>query len=249
MGRNIEDIRRLRERLSTGQLPSDQALMERLALKSRIIGILLEDARRSSGHSVADTAAMLGITEDQYRAFETGDDTPTLPQLEVLAYTLKVPIKHFWGGATLAEERQEDEIRERMPEVLELRQLIIGVQLNTLREQAGLTLEQLAEQTGMAVEDLEAVELGEASFPVNELEVVAQALHARLDDLIDSHGPIGTWLQAQEDFETFASLPADLRAFILKPLNRSYLDLAVRLSELETSRLRSIAESILEITL
>jgi hypothetical protein len=39
-----------------------------------------------------------------------------------------------------------------------------------------------------------------------------------------------------------------MRAFILRPINRSYLDLAIRLSEMKVDELRNIAESILEIT-
>jgi hypothetical protein len=69
-----------------------------------------------------------------------------------------------------------------------------------------------------------------------------------LDDLVDSRGPIGNWLQAQQDFEKFAQLPADMREFVLKPINRSYLELAVRLSEMKVEQLRGIAEGILEIT-
>ncbi len=249
MGRDLEDIRRLRERITAGQLSAEDARAERLALKRRIIGLLLEDARRASGCSTADAADVLGISEDTYRAFERGDHCPTLPQLEVLSYYFNVPIGHFWSGNTLSIERREDHIRERIPELVMLRERIIGVQLRSLREQAGVTLEELAGETGLSFEAIESVEAGQASLPVDELEMLAHSVRAGLDDLIDGHGPIGSWLKAQEDFEAFASLPPDLRAFILKPINRSYLELAVRLSELEVNKLRSIAESILEITL
>ena len=43
-------------------------------------------------------------------------------------------------------------------------------------------------------------------------------------------------------------LPEDVREFILRPINRSYLDLAIRLSGLSVERLRGIAEGILDIT-
>ncbi len=249
MGRKLEDIRRLRERIASRGISEEETLAERLALKNRIIGVLMQDARTAAGRSVPDSAATLGVSEDEYVAFERGETSPTLPQLEVLAYFFNVPIQHFWSGDTLAVKRKEDVIRERVPELIMLRQRIIGIRLRQLREQAGLTLEQVAAETGFSVEHIEAIEFGQETLPVNELEVLAYAVRTNLEALVDEHGPVGSWLQAQDDFEAFSELPAELRAFILKPINRSYLELAMRLSEMEVTRLRGIAESILDITL
>lgn len=249
MGRSMEDIRRLRERLGGETLPPQEALEQRLALKDRIIGLLLEDARNAAGREIADCAALLDIPVASYQAFERGEGAPTLPQLELLAYFFNVPIQHFWRGQTLSTERREEEIRQRAPELLMLRQRIIGVRLRQLRVQAGVTIQEIAVQTGLSAERIEAVETGEETPSINELETLTAAVKADIEDLMDDHGPIGQWLQAQQDFEVFSHLPAEMRAFILKPINRSYLDLAMRLSEMEVSRLRSIAESILDITL
>lgn len=249
MSQRLEDIRRLRERLASKGLSPEEALAERRALHNRILGVLIQDARQASGRSVADCASLLGIPETDYLAFEQGERAPTLPQLEVLAYFFNVPIQHFWQGETLSAERREDEIRRRVPELLMLRQRIIGVRLRQLRVQAGLSIQDVAEATGISAERIEAVENGEEAPPINELEALAFAVKANLDALMDGHGPVGRWLQAQEDFEAFAELPAEMRAFILKPINRSYLELAMRLSEMDVNRLRTIAESILEITL
>jgi transcriptional regulator with XRE-family HTH domain len=249
MGRNLEDIRRLRARMTASQLTPEEIEEERLDVKQRILGTLLEDARLSAGRTSADTAAALGVTEDDYRAFESGEASPTLPQLEVLAYYFNVPISHFWRGDTLAVERREETIRQRVPEVTMLRQRIIGVRLQQLREQAGLSVEEVAERTGFDAGLIEQVEYGQVGLPFNQLEKLAYAVGGSPDALMDGHGPIGGWLRAQDDFEQFASLPAELRAFVLKPINRSYLELALRLSDMEADRLRTIAESILEITL
>lgn len=249
MGRNLEDIRRLRARMTASQLTSEEIEQERLDVKQRIIGTLLEDARLSAGRTPSDAAAALGVVEDDYRAFESGMRSPTLPQLEVLAYYFNLPISHFWRGDTLAVERREEAIRQRVPEVTMLRQRIIGVRLQQLREQAGLSVEDVAERIGFDAGLIEQVEFGQVDLPFNQLEKLTYAVGGSLDTLMDGHGPIGGWLRAQDDFEQFASLPAELRAFVLKPINRSYLELALRLSEMEADRLRTIAESILEITL
>ena len=39
-----------------------------------------------------------------------------------------------------------------------------------------------------------------------------------------------------------------MRAFIAEPINRNYIETAMRLSEMDVDRLRLIAESILDIT-
>jgi hypothetical protein len=49
--------------------------------------------------------------------------------------------------------------------------------------------------------------------------------------------------------EKFLELPDDLQAFLTQPVNRPYLELAVRLSEMSRDKLRSVAEGLLDITL
>ncbi len=223
-------------------------VQELIQVKNRILGVLLKDAREASGRDMADCASLLGISEEDYRAMEVGLQSPTLPQLEILAYVFNLPIDHFWGTDTLASQRREEEIKDRVPDLLMLRQRIIGLKLRQLREKAGMTVAQVAEKTGIGQEDIEAVEEGMIAYPVHALEMLVRAVQGGLNDLREGHGPVGNWLQAQKDFDAFLEMPSDLREFVLKPINRSYLDLAIRLSNMEVNKLRTIAESILEIT-
>lgn len=249
MGRSLDEIRRLRKRISEGTLSEPAAEAERLTVKSRIVGVLLEDARQFAGRSAAETADLLGLSEDEYLAFEAGTHTPSLPQLEVMAYFFNVPIQHLLYGDTLAVERREAEVRQRVSDVLMLRQRVIGVRLAQLRDEGGRTVEQVSAESGLPVETIQAVESGQVSLPLNQLEKLVQAVRANLDDLMDGHGPVGSFVQAQREFDEFTELPPEMRDFILRRINRTYLDLAMRLSDMEVDRLRSIAESILEITL
>ena len=68
-------------------------------------------------------------------------------------------------------------------------------------------------------------------------------------DFEDQHGQAGSWFSQQKYLREFLTLPEDLQKFVSKPINRPYLELAVRLSELKVERLRALAESLLEITL
>lgn len=221
---------------------------ELFQIKNRILGVLIQEARQASGQSQADCADLLGLSVEAYTAFETGQVAPSLPQLELLAFMFNLPIKHFWGADTLAASRRHEEIKERVPELLMLRHKMIGIKLFELREKAGFTRAQIAEKTGLSVDQIEKVEQGNTSLPVSELEFLVRAEHGVLDDLVEDHGPVGNWLQAQKDFEAFVKLPADMRTFVLKPINRSYIELAIKLSQMQVDQLRSIAEGILEIT-
>lgn len=223
-------------------------VQELVRVKNRILGVLLRDARQSSGRSLAECAALLDIDEDAYHTYEVGLQAPSLPQLEVLAYYFNVPLGYFWGTETLSSKRDEDELKERVPELLMLRQRIIGVKLRKLREDAGLSVTDLAESSGLSEQQITLAEQGAAALPTSELDMLVRALHAKVEDLVDGHGTIGNWILSQEEYESFSELPPELREFLLKPINRSYIDLARRLSDLEVNRLRIIAESILEIT-
>ena len=44
-------------------------------------------------------------------------------------------------------------------------------------------------------------------------------------------------------------LPPDVREFVAQPVNVNYIQTAMRLSEMDADRLRTIAESLLDITL
>ena len=46
----------------------------------------------------------------------------------------------------------------------------------------------------------------------------------------------------------FQEMPPELQSFIVRPANINYLETAMRLSEMDVEKLRTIAASILEIT-
>ena len=87
------------------------------------------------------------------------------------------------------------------------------------------------------------------SIPVPMLEVLADVFNASLRDFQDQHGPTGIWFAQQRTLRDFGELPLELQAFVCKPVNRPYLELAQRLSDMEVEKLRAVAEGLLEITL
>ena len=49
--------------------------------------------------------------------------------------------------------------------------------------------------------------------------------------------------------EDFLQLPVELQNFVCKPINRPYLELALKLSGMSAEKLRGVAEDLLDITL
>ena len=117
-----------------------------------------------------------------------------------------------------------------------------------LREERGLTLEQLSSLSSIPVEQLNQDESGLTDVALPELETLAAALETRIESFFDDHGTIGAWRSRQTAVRKFLDLPEQQQQFILQPVNRPYLDLAIRLSELSVDKLRGIAEGLLEIT-
>ena len=101
---------------------------ESFRIRGKMIGVLEECARK------------LQVTPEQVERWELGDDTPSLPQLELLAYYLDVPVTHFWGTSTL-EASEHDYSRVQM-EYLALRDRMVGALLRQARESLELRANQ-----------------------------------------------------------------------------------------------------------
>ena len=126
---------------------------------------------------------------------------------------------------------------------------MIGELIQKGRNQANLSVEELAQKLGVSADNLQAYELGKLPVPLPELEMMAQVLNNSITDFEDQQGPVGSWFTSQKYMREFQNLPPELQEFVSKPINRPYLELAVRLSELKVEKLRALGEGLLEITL
>jgi transcriptional regulator with XRE-family HTH domain len=180
--------------------------------------------------------------------FEIGDASPSLPELEALAFYLQVPLEQFWAREVSTAEKAGS-LRFDSERLLAIRQRMIGAQVRQARFDTGLSLEELAEKSGLERDQLAIYEVGEQPIPLPELESLANALARPLRDFHDNRGPIGTWLKQQRVLQNFAELTPEMQDFLSKPINRPYLELAQRLSEMNVEKLRAVAEGLLEITL
>ncbi|MCS6994306.1 MAG: helix-turn-helix domain-containing protein [Anaerolineales bacterium] len=224
------------------------SLQAQIAIRTRKLGVLIRDARLAARRSITETAQAIGITAPLLRAYEEGRKAPSLPELEVLAYYLNLPIQHFWSNQALSDDAPRTEPLD-LTRLASLRHRIIGTLLRQKRMQANLSLKGLAAETGLPVSRLTAYELGERPIPLPELEAILSVLGGRIESFFDQKGVIGQWMNEQETISAFMKLPPEMRAFVCMPVNQPYLELARKLSQLSTEKLRAVAEGLLDITL
>lgn len=219
-----------------------------IKIRTKKLGLLMRDARLHAGQSAAACADYLGIPAAQFEAYELGEDSPSLPEVEALANYLNVDFRHFSSDTLLSKQADSPEQVELQPRIA-LRQRIIAVMLKQSRVEKGISLEALSESSGLPLDKLNAFELGELPIGLPELEILSERLGIEVDSFLDPKGAVGSKVAQEKLIEVLADLPHELQEFVTKPVNRPYLELAQRLSEVSVEKLRSVAEGLLEITL
>jgi transcriptional regulator with XRE-family HTH domain len=218
------------------------------AIRSKKLGILIRGARTASDKSIEECAEAINISNERMQSFERGEDSPSLPELEALAFYLKVPLDYFWGRDVVDSLQKELQVFEK-ERLMRLRNRVIGANLRKARLEAGMTSLELSDSVSITEEQLDKYELGTESIPLPELELLANTVNKTIKDFQDNRGPIGTWIKQQRAMQHFGDLSPELQDFISKPINRPYLEISQRLSEMSVERLRAVAEGLLEITL
>jgi transcriptional regulator with XRE-family HTH domain len=218
-----------------------------ITIRTKKLGILIRDARLSTRRSAHECAEAIGVRKSMFRSYEEGIRAPSLPELEALVFYLDLPLDHFWSKeikSTAASPIQGIDL----PRLLAIRQRKIGALLRQERMNASISIRNLAGKTGITSSRIKAYELGESPIPVPELEVLITTLGGRIESFFDRSGPIGRWMESEETVQEFLELPLELRQFVAAPVNRPYLELAMKLSSMSRDKLRSVAEDLLDIT-
>jgi transcriptional regulator with XRE-family HTH domain len=218
-----------------------------ITIRQKKLGLLIRDARMTERRSVKECADAIGVQTGQFRAYEEGRKAPSLPELEALVYYLKLPINQFWGKETKSDSMFVESVD--MAKLITLRQRMIGALLRQERNNVNMSLRHLSTETGISQARLKSYELGEHSIPVPELETILSVMGSRIETFFDQNGPVGEWMTSQRAMQKFLELPADMQSFVCQPVNRPYLELAIKLSDLSREKLRAVAEGLLDITL
>jgi transcriptional regulator with XRE-family HTH domain len=219
---------------------------EEITARRQMVGALMQGVRAKQGKTKQECAQAMSVTVATYTAYEEGRRDVTLPELELLAYSLKVPVRLFFERP---ERLLADDPQVPAEKVIALRQRIIGALLRQARQGRGKSAKDLAARLGVTTRRISDYELGRRPVPLAQLQEAADMLGAPMSYFIDEGiGPIGEQELLRSQFDRFSELPDDLRKFVVYPTNISYLRVAQRLSDMTTEQLRNLAASILDIT-
>jgi transcriptional regulator with XRE-family HTH domain len=219
-----------------------------ITIRSKKLGVLIRDARLAARRTVHECAEAIGVRKSVFREYEEGLRSPSLPELEILVYFLDLPMDHFWSNQSRSESISRSE-KIDLQRLLAVRQRKIGALLRQERMKSSISIRNLAHQTGITNSRIKAFELGERAIPLPELELLVRTLGGRIESFFDRHGPVGQWMISEEAVQQFLEMPVEMRQFVALPVNRPYLQLAMKLSNMSRDKLRSVAEDLLDITL
>jgi transcriptional regulator with XRE-family HTH domain len=219
---------------------------EEVALRNRIIGLLLRDARERADKTKRECATALGVSTGTITAYEEGRKSISLPELETLAYVTDTPPSHFWDYAPgLASEEEP----VQLDEIMALRHRIVGALLRQARLEADLTQKDLAEVLECSSSRISSYEYGERPIPLAELELLARHLNLPLEHFLDNQeGSVGEWQRQQDMWQRFCELSPEMQEFVVQPININYIEIAMKLAQMPVGGLRGIAEGLLDIT-
>ncbi len=215
-------------------------------LRAKMLGAILRGARIEAHLSINEVAEMIGITRGTLSSYELGRRIISLPELELLAFRLDTPLDSLIAP-TIPET---DEANDFDPEVfISLRQRIIGALIRKRRSDTGMTMKTLAETIGISSRRMGTYERGEYPIPFTELEMIVDAFGQSIEDYVDDEGPVGEWITTNKAFKNFMDFSPEIREFLCKPGNETYVQIAKQLSEIPVEKLRILAETLLDITL
>ncbi|MEN8172236.1 MAG: helix-turn-helix transcriptional regulator [Chloroflexota bacterium] len=217
-------------------------------IRAKKLGVLLRDARKAAGKNLGECAAIIGVTSHRIGTFERGDASPSLPELESLAFFLDAPLSHFWGDSSLLSISQESQGESNLSEAILDRQQIIGAKLRQARQDAEMTIMALAKEIGLSSHMLGLFERGERAIPLPDLEAALSVLNASLHDYHDHSGVVGQWSKEQQSVQEFLELSPEIKSFVTQPVNAPFLEIAMRLSGMPVEEMRAVAEGLLDIT-
>ena len=219
-----------------------------IAIRNKIIGVLVKRARVNAGKSQQECAQTLDCAPSAYRRLEQGKKGFSLPQLESLALLFDVPVASLWDDKHPVPAQMEVEPFP-LDEIMLLRRKILAVRLRQVRQTAGLSMREMGKALDCSPYMISQYEQGAREIPLSELELAAERCGQTMVEFMDEDEvPLSPAEQRRRLLERLDELPPDMRDFITNPTNMLYLRIAMLASSLNADQLRKIAETLLDIT-
>ena len=173
---------------------------QKFQIQDRIIAVQLTHSRQQSQKSISECASFLSIPVSEYEKFETGEKSPSLPELEALSYLFDKPLKEFLDSKM---DDSDFVSSEKIKQVIDLRSKIIATTLMSLRSEKELSVDDLAERTGISAHSIHTFETGEAKIPYSNLETLCDFFGLKASDFISHDNVIGQLNLVKKEFNQF----------------------------------------------
>lgn len=143
---------------------------DKQAIRQKIMGVLLRNARIRAGRSQAELAAALRVSRHRYATYEQGQHDLSLPELELIAQLCDTPLGYFFDDESTVEDEDTEKAYQAVPRI---EHKIMGALLRQARLQAGKTQEDCAKKLGIPARRIAQYEYGERDIPASELQALA----------------------------------------------------------------------------
>jgi transcriptional regulator with XRE-family HTH domain len=144
-------------------------------ISSNSIGQRLGTLRKIMKRSLRDCAGILDIPIETYLQIENGEESISLPQIEILSLFLGVPAVLILKDMDLQNHNVQYLTKQKRATFMTIRDKMIRSQLLGLRENSGKSLENLSEETGIETAILAAYETETTPIPADHLAAIAAA--------------------------------------------------------------------------
>jgi len=219
-----------------------------LFIKAKKFGVKLTALRQNNGLSIETLSLWTGIPVEKITKIERGEDSATLPEIEILAMKMGLIPENLISSESesIPSKTLDPQLSIRYSS---LRDRMIALFLRKARTDQGKTLEDVSKKCTIDLEEMERIEEGQTSIPLPLLDCLCSEYELPMIALLSQHGESPDASSPHPNGDALGkTIPADLVEFIQNPANQPYLELAKRLSELDAAKLRGIAEGLLEIT-
>lgn len=141
----------------------------------------IKQVRTRKQQSIHNCAMILDISKVNYLKFENGEKPLSLPEIELLATYLGIPLQNLFDEGPVKDDSLiilKDEVQ---PLYRNLRQKMIRAKMNAEKAKKGLSIEDLHQETGIPLESLKFYENGDLPIPIHHLIKISKVLSLPMD--------------------------------------------------------------------
>ncbi len=200
-------------------------------------------AREARQLTLKSCSEQLGIPVSRLRNYEEGKYTPSLPEIETLAFIYGLPLSALFEPDEIDHHVREPDA-DLLQQLMRIRGHIISTNLRMAFEKSGKSLRELNKETGLAISKVKKYLTNALEIPYDGLCALSAELGVDTLSLFDNESSMGQWHVMQERVSRFRMLPEDIQKEVIAEGRTELLRAANRLKDLDHHSLRALSEAL-----